>query len=398
MPSSARAPGGQYVRLDHGQVDRHDRHRGQQQGQFGVAPGPRRPGTRRLARGGGRRRRHVGGCCHLHVLRCLVDPLFVSGCPRQPGRPGSRDRTVAPPGPVSPRGRWVTRPGWATVTRCLDGFGRLRAPAAAVSPAQRCRWRTGERGLGSGGGGVGGGRGWGDGPATGAASRTASGWGSPGRRWSARRADAGRLSAFLAGMPCLTRSWATVGELASWAVAGRVHRGQVQPGDLPGHAAEDRDLAVVGRADVVLRLGVLQPANSPPPRSDQQDQQQQRGAYRVAALGRVRPPRRSGSPPGWPAGAGRSAPRRGRPGWRRRPRWPCPGRGRRRRRRSGVCLDDVLVGRVRDDHRDVVRPAAAQRELHQPLDALLRVGVLAQASSPIVSALTTPERPSLQIR
>ena len=44
----------------------------------------------------------------------------------------------------------------------------------------------------------------------------------------------------------------------------------------------------------------------------------------------------------------------------------------------GAASTMSCVGGVGDDHGDVVRAAAAQRELHQPLDALLRVGVLAQ--------------------
>ena len=40
-------------------------------------------------------------------------------------------------------------------------------------------------------------------------------------------------------------------------------------------------------------------------------------------------------------------------------------------------LEDVLVGDVGHDHRDVVRTATAQRELDEPLGALVRVGVLA---------------------
>ncbi len=149
-----------------------------------------------------------------------------------------------------------------------------------------------------------------------------------------------------------------------------VHLGQVEPGDLararPGRRRRGRRR---WRRRSTATGCTLQPPHRPPPRMAEQHAPAARCA--PDAGGRAR--RRRGRRRGWPAAApGAAARRRGaarearaRPGVESSAEVAMPAVAGGRAADDRALLDDVLVGDVGDDHGDVVRAAAAQRELRR---------------------------------
>ena len=280
------------------------------------------------------------------------------------GRRRSVGGPAARPGrrPARPSRR-AGRPAWWSA----QGGPAARPPRVGAAPTDG---RGGRRRRRRPGGGA---------PA-GATGRSASGWGwtGRGRQLGQRRCASGWLSAW---MPCLTCVLRDRGEVVEAGVAGRsCTLDRSSPAIWPGTPGRSRP----GRRRSRRRstaAGCTPAVHRPPPSRPSSTTAGAGGAHRVPAgrgLVVARAPRPSGSS----GAAGRGAAQRGARAAGRGAvgrRSPCRGRGRRRRRRSGACLDDVLVGDVGDDHGDVVRAAAAQRELRSSRSThWLRVGVLPQ--------------------
>ena len=331
------------------------------------------PGVRRqLARGGGRG-------CRCGRLRSRACPRISAGAHSATG----------------------SRPGRAPAGRCR----RARRRAVVGRPRRRCRGRRAGRRSATRGARAAG-RGRRRRSASASACAAASGRRAERLQVGVARVVAGQLGEPALGVRLARRPDALLdlllrggGEVVELGRAASVHAGQVEPGDLTRDAPEDGDAGRRRWRPRSTAAGCsVQPTQSPPPSTPSSTTTSSArsgpGALRAGRRRRRRPPARLGRG----RARRRRAPRRGPPGSSRRPRWPCPGRGRRRRRRSGAASTMSCVGGVGDDHGDVVRAAAAQRELRP---AARRTGcgsAYSRRVSPMVSALTTPERPSLQIR